>query len=126
MESIEFKPSYITEAKPTPKRCKATVHSASSIRPHQCNRKPWKDGWCKQHHPDTVNVRVEKKRASWARERDLYDARVRLNRLEKLCADKIMELAAYGKDNEVMELASEVQATRTEVAARKKEMNAHA
>lgn len=26
---------------------------------HQCSRKPWKDGWCKQHHPDSEAKRRE-------------------------------------------------------------------
>jgi hypothetical protein len=34
----------------------------------QCSRKPWRDGYCKQHHPDTVKARNE---ASQAR----YDAK---------------------------------------------------
>ena len=26
---------------------------------NQCSRKAWKDGYCKQHHPDTVKAREE-------------------------------------------------------------------
>jgi hypothetical protein len=27
---------------------------------HQCSRRAWKDGWCRQHHPETVHARQEK------------------------------------------------------------------
>jgi len=36
---------------------------------HQCSRKPWKDGYCKQHHPDTVKYREAKRTAKWDAER---------------------------------------------------------
>lgn len=32
-------------------------------RPHQCSRKPVKDGFCRQHHPDAVKIREEQSRA---------------------------------------------------------------
>lgn len=28
---------------------------------HQCKRKPWQDGWCKQHHPDTEAQRAKER-----------------------------------------------------------------
>lgn len=34
----------------------------------RCTRKPWKDGYCKQHHPETVKARDEAWRAKWAAE----------------------------------------------------------
>lgn len=36
-------------------RCKERVYS--HWRSRQCHRKAWKDGYCKQHHPDTVKAR---------------------------------------------------------------------
>ena len=39
-----------------PNRCKASISGEGkygSFHAHQCSRKPWKDGWCQQHHPDT-------------------------------------------------------------------------
>jgi hypothetical protein len=38
-------------------QCKEMVSAHSlygSFHQHQCNRNAWKDGYCKQHHPDTV------------------------------------------------------------------------
>ncbi|MCP3681583.1 MAG: hypothetical protein GY861_02740 [bacterium] len=31
-----------------------------SFHRHQCSRKKWKDGYCKQHHPDSVAERDKK------------------------------------------------------------------
>ena len=38
-------------------RCKKGV--MQGYRSFQCKHKTWKDGWCKQHHPDTVKSRHE-------------------------------------------------------------------
>ena len=54
-----------------PSRCKASVSGKGQwgwLHQHQCKRKPWKDGWCRQHHPDTENVRYEERKAGWRRE----------------------------------------------------------
>jgi len=32
---------------------------------HQCTRKIWKDGYCKQHHPDTVAARNKKRKEKY-------------------------------------------------------------
>jgi len=47
-------------------QCTARVWLSGSWRSSRCSRKEWKDGFCKQHHPETVAER-EKKKA----ERDL-------------------------------------------------------
>jgi len=56
---FEYKPhrdSY--DAPIDPNRCKAAVSfGGRAVGFRQCLRKPWKDGWCKQHHPDTVAER---------------------------------------------------------------------
>lgn len=35
----------------------------------QCSRKIWKDGYCKQHHPDAVKLRQEKSSQRWEEKR---------------------------------------------------------
>lgn len=35
--------------------CKARTYS--NFYPETCSRRAWKDGYCKQHHPDTVKSR---------------------------------------------------------------------
>tara|TARA_A100000171_G_scaffold53079_1_gene76398 strand:- start:65606 stop:65977 length:372 start_codon:yes stop_codon:yes gene_type:complete len=46
-----------------PKRCRALVwpQSLGGWHSKQCSRKVWKDGFCKQHHPDTVRERNRKR-----------------------------------------------------------------
>ncbi len=40
-----------------PKWCKAKVGDGTGWQWFQCQRRPWRDGWCKQHHPDSVAER---------------------------------------------------------------------
>lgn len=40
-----------------PDRCQEKVSDGWHWR--QCSRKPWKNGYCKQHHPDSVKARSE-------------------------------------------------------------------
>lgn len=43
-----------------PNRCKAGVWGNERWASYgQCSRKPFKDGWCKQHHPDSERERQE-------------------------------------------------------------------
>lgn len=55
---------------------------------YQCSRNIWKDGYCKQHHPDSVKER-EKKRDERYKEqqekspwRQLEEAKIRIKDLE--------------------------------------------
>lgn len=41
-------------------QCKAMVYRAPYNHDHQCTRKAWKDGYCKQHHPDSAKERQRK------------------------------------------------------------------
>ena len=60
---------------------------------YRCSRKIWKDGYCKQHHPDTVAERNRKadirREAKWAEQkandpwRKLEVANARIAELEK-------------------------------------------
>ena len=56
----EHKPFGLYARPIDPNRCKASVYSNDRAALfHQCSRKPWKDGWCKQHHPDSEKARQE-------------------------------------------------------------------
>ena len=59
---METLPTYRIKMKtqPDPERCKEYVFTPESIRSRQCLRKPWKDGYCKTHHPDTMEARRAK------------------------------------------------------------------
>jgi len=48
--------------------CKAMVVPYGAWRESQCSRKASKDGYCKQHHPDSVQARRDKRAAKWARD----------------------------------------------------------
>ena len=57
----EYKASLRYEVPFTPEQCKASVYHEIPSGFHQCRRKPWKDGWCKQHHPDTEAKRRQQR-----------------------------------------------------------------
>jgi len=40
-------------------KCKENVMHGFHL--YSCSRKPWKDGFCKQHHPETVKARDEER-----------------------------------------------------------------
>ena len=50
------------------KRCQQIVYPNEqwgSFHGHQCHRKIWKDGFCRQHHPDTVKEKDKYKHEKW-------------------------------------------------------------
>ena len=74
--------------------CTQTVTSPSGWNHYPCSRKAWKDGFCKQHHPDSVKARevasekryLEKlKKSPWHR---LEQANNRIAELEALLKAK--------------------------------------
>lgn len=68
-----------------PERCAATVHDGGrSVRFHQCERRIWQDGWCKQHHPETVKKRQEEGNRRYRAQQDAQIARY------KACGDKYL------------------------------------
>lgn len=75
----------------------------------QCTRKIWKDGFCKQHHPETVKAKNDKRERRWkfkmennpftvlAGERDSYKAKA--EGLMGLINDLTCHQALTGNDN---------------------------
>lgn len=49
-------------------RCKTTVPDGTGWHRYQCSRKDWKDGYCKQHHPDIVKARRQASLEKWDKE----------------------------------------------------------
>lgn len=41
-------------------KCKENVSDHTGFYFYPCSRKAWKDGYCKQHHPESVKARQEK------------------------------------------------------------------
>jgi hypothetical protein len=70
-------------------RCKKTVYPNEqwgAFHPHQCNRKVWKDEYCKQHHPDTVKERRDKRNKVWEEKfKTMKDADRRFRAMVKAC-----------------------------------------
>jgi len=51
---------------------------------HQCTRKIWKDGYCKIHHPATVDARNRKRQTDWEEKREQDPLMNALKRIKKL------------------------------------------
>lgn len=67
--AFEYSPHGFGASPLNPARCKASVHEPGrGMFIHQCSRKPWKDGWCGQHHPDSEKARQEAASNRWAAE----------------------------------------------------------
>lgn len=46
-------------------KCTETVYERDGWHSHRCTRNVWKDGCCKQHHPDTVEARRKAADKRW-------------------------------------------------------------
>jgi hypothetical protein len=63
-----------------------------------CSRKPWKDGFCKQHHPDTVKAYNDARHAKWKAKWDTRDAaNAKTLRIESL-KDAVLQAAEVRAD----------------------------
>lgn len=62
----------MSKAKPERERCKQEVPDRWTRWPsfHRCERYAVKDGYCRQHHPDTVKAREQKSRDKWQKDWD--------------------------------------------------------
>jgi hypothetical protein len=68
--AIEYKPGVRNHAPVNPVRCKASVTEKGRWSyPYQCKRMSWRDGWCKQHHPDTEAKRAKESQERYERQR---------------------------------------------------------
>jgi hypothetical protein len=67
-----------------PERCKASVaHGDRAPTFHQCQRKVWKDGWCRQHHPDTEKAKQDRWEEEWQKQQRQWDKQDAIQRAEK-------------------------------------------
>lgn len=65
-------------------RCKQKVWPSGQFTSHRCSRKSVKDGYCNQHHPDTVKARDEKHRAEYEHKRALHPLTLANKQIEEL------------------------------------------
>lgn len=81
-------------------RCMKEVWCDGVFRVRQCSRKIWKDGYCKQHHPEAVAQRREesKRKQQEKIERDpLVVARKRIAELERECENRMYHIKKLGE-----------------------------
>lgn len=94
-------------------RCKARVLGFWNV-DGRCTRKAWRDGWCKQHHPDSVRARKEASKKRYDEQHKnhpWYKLEVAGNRIIELeqqleCArHELMRLrdVVCGEDSELIE-----------------------
>jgi hypothetical protein len=62
--AFEYKPRSFLYAAFDKSRCKARVYRGR-FGASQCARKPWRDGWCKQHHPETEAAKQKQRDAEF-------------------------------------------------------------
>jgi len=105
---------------PDPKRCKAAVWTPRAWHAHQCPRKPWKDGWCKQHHPDTVKTREEAYEKRYKEKQERHDRAMRSaygrkeyergwNEAVEKCAQRCEERAREWHESHLLDKADEAE-----------------
>jgi hypothetical protein len=83
-------------------KCKKRVWGQSSFNSYSCSRNAWKDGYCKQHHPDTVTERRKKSDAA-------YEIKRKQSPLYKL-QQAIVKIKALEEENK--ELKQRLQDTK--------------
>ena len=105
-----YKPLTQYEARVDPARCLASVPiGGRSVGSRQCLRRPWRDGWCRQHHPESEAKRQEESRQRWEsklknRPAELADLRAEVERLRGALEALIYEYQpewSYGMGNRV-------------------------
>lgn len=79
---------------PLKERCKQEVSGTGTwgvFHRHQCNRRAVKDGYCKQHHPDSVKKRQEESEERYHEKMQKDPLRLAHEQLKKYrnCLDQI-------------------------------------
>jgi len=78
--------------------CPRTTYGA--VNKYQCSRKTWRDGYCKQHHPDTVAKRGAESTARYEAQRKktpLYKLREANHTIERLAEERDALAAALAR-----------------------------
>ena len=77
--------------------CKKSVHNPGGWTFHQCRRKAWKDGYCKQHHPDSAEARRKKLDEKFDIQNRIRDLSCEISDLRYECIDFVLKLAPENK-----------------------------
>jgi hypothetical protein len=70
------------------KRCKQEVSANGIYKFHQCSRAAVKDGYCNQHHPDTVKARQDEQMKKLLEKRAKDPLKLANSTIAQLEADK--------------------------------------
>lgn len=109
--SFRYRNTGLHDAEVDAKRCAASV-SFGRIGIKQCARGCWRDGWCKQHHPDTEAKAESEREKRWknkweeiTRNRAAGEQRLRDEGAKAALADVVAWLRAMpiGGTNEIID-----------------------
>lgn len=90
----------IPPQQPEPERgCKGLVYRAGSFRASRCSRNSVLEGYCKQHHPQTVAARSQERNNRWRAEWDAKNAadaarKAKIARLIELSCEEARQIIA--------------------------------
>jgi hypothetical protein len=93
--TTEYSPDRFNRAPLQPEYCKARVASGA-WHSKQCSRKVWKDGWCKQHHPETRQKRLDEFNRKYKSKRARDARRYELDRLRDKIVEEALAVVADG------------------------------
>ena len=88
-------------------RCKESVVPAEqwgSFHTRQCHRKIWRDGYCKQHHPDAVEERRKKSEEKFRLKMENNPFK-RIYKLELRIVELVEENRKLGEENRILKEA---------------------
>jgi len=91
-------------------KCKETVWRSELWRSTQCQNNIWEDGYCKQHHPETIAARQDKRDTEFkmkrAADRKDHEIHTLEENIVSLCIENYTELpiAVMNKVSELIKL----------------------
>lgn len=99
--------------------CKELVGHERALVSH-CSRKACKDGYCKQHHPESKAKRDQKRKKKWVIEDRLWNIRSELRSLRSECVDLVIVLA--GENKKAARIAKKMNTLESEFEAEGKRL----
>lgn len=89
-------------------KCKARIWCHYDYR--QCSRNIWQDGYCKQHHPDTVQAKKDKAQKEWDKKWNSYERAKEYRDRKEALYDKMINFINAGCINNATKEAIKTEA----------------